>query len=243
MKGEKWKNVTISIWGSHGGDYEVCDFLGCNKCNSDRVRRFGGRYHFHLQGQRVSREKITWKSMNWSKLAAWLLMVYFLAYFSILKMEAICSSETCGSFRTTRRHIQYYSDLHSHHIENPKFHIFLYREAILHTLVPWRWRQYVSPKRRLIPTGLLGVTSKKMSPTWGYCFISLYRKAPVRTFIPWSWNQYDPPKRRWIYIRVHGVIFHKTVMFILKECEERKRKNKERNIKWKRNKTWEWKLH
>jgi hypothetical protein len=68
------------------------------------------------------------------------------AYFSALKMEAICSSETSDDFqRTTRRYISKACHLLSRW--------FLARLIFL----PWRWRQYVPPKRRMTFNGQHGV--------------------------------------------------------------------------------------
>jgi hypothetical protein len=53
------------------------------------------------------------------------LLAGLLNYFSTLKMEEICSSETSGATqRTTRRHIPEDDTLHNHRCENLKSYIF-----------------------------------------------------------------------------------------------------------------------
>jgi hypothetical protein len=61
--------------GTHGSDSEQYSPPGC----SNGGRRFGRTFVL-------------------------LLLVYFLVYFSALKMVAICSSKSSGSLLTTRRH-------------------------------------------------------------------------------------------------------------------------------------------
>jgi hypothetical protein len=66
--------------------------MGCN------TGRFGGTYCLYLQDRR---NKFS-RSRRQAELAQ--LLVYLLAYFSILKIEAICSSETSGCLRAARRY-------------------------------------------------------------------------------------------------------------------------------------------
>jgi hypothetical protein len=84
-----------------------CSPLKVNRC-------FGETYHLHLQGQRINRARNQRKS-NGKK---W---VSCSAYFSALKMEAICFSETSIDFqRTTRRYITEESTLRNYRCENLK---------------------------------------------------------------------------------------------------------------------------
>jgi hypothetical protein len=73
------------------GDITPCSPLKVN-------RRFRGTFRLHLQGRRISRGR--------SQRERWQVetLVFCSAYFSTLKMEAICSSETSvDTQRTTRR--------------------------------------------------------------------------------------------------------------------------------------------
>jgi hypothetical protein len=83
------------IWGSHNGGYEESVFWDITPCSPlSVIRRFGGTYRLHLQGRKNKLSKKTaWKQVESS------------AYFSTLKMEAICPSETSvDSQQTTRRY-------------------------------------------------------------------------------------------------------------------------------------------
>jgi hypothetical protein len=73
--------------------------LGCKVYRSVKVNRyFGGIYCVHFQTKRV---------------ATCLMLVYCLVYSSILKMEAVRSSETSLEFyRTTQRYNKEYHTLH-----------------------------------------------------------------------------------------------------------------------------------
>jgi hypothetical protein len=63
-------------------------------------RRFGGTYRLHLQGGRISQAR------NHLCFPPAFILVSCFAYFSTLKMEATCASETSVDFqRTTRRYI------------------------------------------------------------------------------------------------------------------------------------------
>jgi hypothetical protein len=99
-----------------------CDITLCSPLSVNR--RFGGTYRLHLQ---VRKKKLS-KKPAWKKpcSACHLLSRWFLAQFifSILKMEAICSSDTSvGTQRTTRRYIPEDSTLHNHRCENLKSYI------------------------------------------------------------------------------------------------------------------------
>jgi hypothetical protein len=77
-------------------------------------RRFGRIYKLHLEGRRISRTR-NQRAPNASTL------ISCSDYFSILKMGAICSSETLVDFqRITRRYIPEDSTLHNHYCENLK---------------------------------------------------------------------------------------------------------------------------
>jgi hypothetical protein len=93
-------------------DITACSLLKVN-------RRFGGTLCIHLQG-RISRE---WYQLvsRWLDLPPALTLVSFLAYFSSIKMEAICSSETSVEFQqTTRRCIPVDRTVHNNRCENLK---------------------------------------------------------------------------------------------------------------------------
>jgi hypothetical protein len=77
--------------------------------------RFGGTYRLHLQGRR---NKFSKKLAGGNLLACW----FFAELISsIVKMEAICSTETSvDTQRTTRRHIPEDDTLHNHRCANLK---------------------------------------------------------------------------------------------------------------------------
>jgi hypothetical protein len=82
-------------------------------------RRFGETYRLHLQGLKISRSRNQRKSKLCLPPA--FTLASCLPYFSTLKMEATCSSETSVNFqRTTRRYISEDSTLHNHRCENLK---------------------------------------------------------------------------------------------------------------------------
>jgi hypothetical protein len=55
---------------------EDYDFHSCNAVSLERARRFGGTYHLHLQGRRVSQAISQQKqTANYSRLVlAWLIL-------------------------------------------------------------------------------------------------------------------------------------------------------------------------
>jgi hypothetical protein len=68
-------------------------------CSSERVRRFGWTYRLHL----FTIEEWAKQETSRSSACHFLLLVSCLTCSFTLKMEAICSSETSGCLRTTRR--------------------------------------------------------------------------------------------------------------------------------------------
>jgi hypothetical protein len=85
-------------------------------CSPVKVnRRLGETYHLHLQGRRISLRRNQRESRWQAEL------VYCSAYFSTLRMEAICSSETSVDFQwNIRRSIPEDSTLNNHRCENLK---------------------------------------------------------------------------------------------------------------------------
>jgi hypothetical protein len=83
-------------------------------------RRFEGAYRFHLQGRAISRARIQ-REGRWPCLPPAFTLVSCSAYFSILKMEAICFFETSvDNQRTTRRYIPEDRTLYNHRCEKLK---------------------------------------------------------------------------------------------------------------------------
>jgi hypothetical protein len=76
------------IWSSHSGCYE--EFWDITPCSPLKVKRICCLY---LQGR-----------MNQAELIKWFIVVSFLAYYSTLKVEATCSSETSFDFQRTTWH-------------------------------------------------------------------------------------------------------------------------------------------
>lgn len=86
-----WEDEKCWIWGSHGGDNEGYGLLVLIQRSSER----GRTNHLHFQGWKFS------KARNWQEqVASW-------AYFLILQMKVICSSETSGSLWTTWHYSAY----------------------------------------------------------------------------------------------------------------------------------------
>jgi hypothetical protein len=90
-------------------------------------RRFGGAYHLHLQcrrnkfSQKPSSKQVGGQPLC-HMLACWFLVELIS---SILKMEAICSSETSvGTQQTTGRHVPEDDTLHNNRCANLKSYIF-----------------------------------------------------------------------------------------------------------------------
>jgi hypothetical protein len=76
-------------------------------------RHSGGADWLHLQGRRTnqasSQQKVEWKQIS------------CLAYFSTLKMEAVCSSKSfIRIYQSTQRYIPEGSTIHSHRCKNLK---------------------------------------------------------------------------------------------------------------------------
>jgi hypothetical protein len=74
-----------------------CDVAPCKSCVN---RRFGGKYHLHLQGREIRERRTSVSSLQPPAHAG-----SSLADFSTLKMEVIRCSETSVHTRSTRRHI------------------------------------------------------------------------------------------------------------------------------------------
>jgi hypothetical protein len=89
------------------------DITPCSPLKVDRC--FGGTSHLHFQGRRIRQAR------NQSEAGRKQILVSFLAYYSTLKMEVTCSSETLIDFqRTTRPYIPEERTLHNHRCEELK---------------------------------------------------------------------------------------------------------------------------
>jgi hypothetical protein len=75
-------------------------------------RRFGRTSRFHLQGRRICKAR--------NQQATCFTLVSYLAYSSILKMEATCSSETSVDFQQTTGRYNPEDRNHNHRSENLK---------------------------------------------------------------------------------------------------------------------------
>jgi hypothetical protein len=118
-------------------------------------------------------------------------------------METVCFSETSVSTYESTRY---------HNPEEEHQHLLLRENLKSHNITvifkPWRWRQYVSPKRWYLPTNLHGITTQKKN-------INIYTS--VRTsnltilviFKPCRWRQYVSPKRRYLPTNPHGITTQK----------------------------------
>jgi hypothetical protein len=88
-----------SIWYSNSGDYEDNYVVRVTPCTAVEIyHTFGGTYCLHLHSLRVNIASINEEAVS----RASFLLIIFLTHSSILKMEAVCSSETSANFyRTT----------------------------------------------------------------------------------------------------------------------------------------------
>jgi hypothetical protein len=122
--------------------------------NSSMILSFGIYFHAgfllseffgHEDGRDVFLRNVGWFSTDYTAfyLPTALTRVSCSAYFSVLKMETICSSETSLDTQRTTRHS-------ACHLLSLWF-----RAQIIFR--PWRWRRYVPPKRRLTLNELHGI--------------------------------------------------------------------------------------
>jgi hypothetical protein len=91
------------------GQYSAV-FLVVTSHDSENARRFGGTYGFHIQCRTVT-QAVCRLLQQFSRFI----------YFSGLKIEAICSSETSGFFLATRRYNSEERTFRSQRYENLKF--------------------------------------------------------------------------------------------------------------------------
>jgi hypothetical protein len=99
------------------------NFWDITPCSLLSVKwRFGGIYRLHLQGRKHINSA---KNQGESRcLPPVFTLVSCLTYFSTLKMEATCSSETSvDTQQTTRRYIPEDGTLYNHRCENRKSYI------------------------------------------------------------------------------------------------------------------------
>jgi hypothetical protein len=101
-------------------DITPCSLLKVNRC-------FGGTFRPHHQVRNINQTR-TQRESRWQAE-----LVSYLAYSSILKMEAICTSEMPVDFQhTTRRYIPENRTLPNHRCENLKSYKY---ELILHEAI------------------------------------------------------------------------------------------------------------
>jgi hypothetical protein len=89
--------------------YKGTVFWVVTPCSLDIALPFRGIYHLHAMGERVSQRR-----------NHLFLLIFCLAYFSTVKMVAVCSSETSRPIRTTQRCNSEDRRLHGHRREDPK---------------------------------------------------------------------------------------------------------------------------
>jgi hypothetical protein len=88
-------------------------------CSSANIRRcFGGIYRFHLQVWTINQAR--YQEYADTLLVSSLLVIYCLAYYLTLKIEAICSSVTSTDFYRNIRRYNPGRFLHSHSYQNLK---------------------------------------------------------------------------------------------------------------------------
>jgi hypothetical protein len=87
----------------------------------------------------------------------------------VAKVHRNTSSMRCSCFKqiTSRKHLKHCEIWGSHGGEDDD--LVLMGCDTVWTLHPWRWRQYVSPKRWYLPTSPHGVTTQNNNVTWKQC--------------------------------------------------------------------------
>jgi hypothetical protein len=84
-----------SIWCSNSGDYEEYYPVRVTPFSAVEIyHTFGGTYCLHLHSLRINTASTNEEAVSWTSF----LIIMLLTYYSILKMEAVFSSETSANF-------------------------------------------------------------------------------------------------------------------------------------------------